>query len=184
MSAPTQAQIENAIHAWVVAATGLNAAKIIWRNQNGPRPARPFVVLSLGGVREVATPWTRNVDTPFVAPAEAPPQGQEITYTVRGVERLRVTFEAYTDVTTGAGSAVDYLRLIRGKLALPSVRGPLWTAGVGVAAFGDVTVLDFLENQAQQLGRAQMDCGVYVATEFTETGTFIETADFDLIQNP
>lgn len=176
MSAPSQTTIENAIHAWAVAATGLATGKVIWRNQNGPRPQRPFVVLSLGGVTEVATPWTRNVET------VDPDPGQEITYTVRGVERLRVTFEAFTDATTGASTAVDYLRLIRGKLGLPSVRTALWAAQIGVASFGDVVVLDFLADQAQQLGRAQMDCGIYVPTEFTEYGTNIETADFDLTQ--
>lgn len=186
MSAPTQAQIENAIHAWVLAATGLAAGKVIWRNQNGPRPARPFVVLSLGGVAEAATPWVNNVPTPAtppVPPSETPtppPNAQSITYTVRGVERLRVTFEAFSDAATGVGSAVDYLRLIRGKLSMPSVRTVLWAAQVGVASFGDVVVLDWLADQAQQLGRAQMDCTVYVPTEFKEFGTNIETTDFDL----
>lgn len=186
MSAPSQATIENALHAWVVAATGLDAGKVIWRNQNGPRPQRPFVVLSLGGVAEVATPWVNNVttpDTPGVPNPTPPPNAQSITYTVRGVERLRVTFEAFSDATTGTGTAVDYLRLIRGKLSLPSVRTALWAAQVGVASFGDVVVLDFLLDQAQQLGRAQMDCGIYVPTEFTEFGTNIETVDFDLNLN-
>lgn len=175
MSAPSQNQIENAIHAWVLAATGLAASKVVWRNQNGPRPARPFIVLSLGGVQEVATPWIQNQDTPSPAPP-----GEEITYSVRGVERLRVTFECFTDTTTGSSSAIDYLRLVRGKLNMPSIRSALWAAHVGVATFGDVLVLDFLENSAQQLGRAQMDCGIYVPTEFTERGTFIEFAEFDL----
>lgn len=171
MSAPTLAQLETAIHTWVSVATGLPAAKVIWRNQDGPRPARPFITIRMFDFQELGTGWTNRIDNPLPSP------GQEIVYQARGQERVRISFEAITDAVTGNLSAPEYLRKIRGISKLPNVKALLVEAKLGPGVFGPITSLDFLVGKAQQLSRATMDCFAYIPTEFTQTGTFIETED-------
>lgn len=43
------AAVENAIHAWVAAGSGLAAGKVIWDDQGGPRPSVPFIALHREG---------------------------------------------------------------------------------------------------------------------------------------
>jgi len=178
MSAPTPEQLETAIHIWAQVASGIPATSIIWRNQNGPRPARPFMTLAIGESQDLGTGWSNRTDT------VSPTPGNELTYRARGQERVRVSFEVITDTTTGSQSAPAILRRIRGRARLPSLQELFTAVPMGVASFGPITQLEFLENKTQQLSRAQMDCFIYVPTEFTETGTFIETEDHTVILTP
>lgn len=171
MSAPTMEQVEVALHSWAQMASGFPASKIIWRRQAGPWPARPFIVLDVGDSQSVGSGWSERTDT------VSPQPGGEITYRARGQERLRASFDVITDVTTTSQRAMAVLQRIRGYLRLPSVRDLLSAASMGVASFGPINVLDALHNKTQQLSRAQMDCFIYLPTEFTEVGTFIETED-------
>ncbi len=51
MTAPapfTRSTIEDALHGWLVAATGITPASVIWANQDGLQPGYPFATLNLG----------------------------------------------------------------------------------------------------------------------------------------
>jgi hypothetical protein len=48
---------EDAIHDWIVAATGLDNEKVIWELQDGDRPGPPFISLSISsGPQKMGTP--------------------------------------------------------------------------------------------------------------------------------
>jgi hypothetical protein len=58
--------IENAVHAWVMAGSGLAADKVIWAQQEGPRPSGTYVALRFMSVRQVGQDWADVEDNPLV----------------------------------------------------------------------------------------------------------------------
>lgn len=169
-AAPTESQVENALHAWVVYATGLNAANVIWANQDGPRPARPFAVLKISDVADVGKPWVNRSTTNAAVP------NPNLVYAARTQKRFRFQIDIVTNSVTGDTSARALLQAVKTRQALPYVQALLEAVPLGVSEFGPITVLDFLESRVQQLSRAQLECTVYAPVELTETGYSIETA--------
>ena len=170
MSAPTQTQIEDALHAWIVYATGINAANVIWSNQDGPRPVRPFAVLAIDSAADVGTGWVSRTSNGAAIP------NPDLVYAARSQTRFRFQIDVVTDTVVGATCAKALLQLVKTRQALPYVTGLLDAVQLGVSSYGAITVLDFLESRTQQLGRATLDCFVYAPVELTETGYSIERA--------
>lgn len=68
--------IEDAIHAWIVAGTGLAASAVIWEAQAAPRPTGAYVSMRLGGMEARGVDWLDVVDealtwSPKAATADA-----------------------------------------------------------------------------------------------------------------
>ncbi len=176
--APTIEQVQTAVHTWARVATGLPATSVIWRSQNGPRPARPFVELSLGDSQSVGTGWTVREDN------STPTPEHEILYRARGQERVRLGFQAFSDATTGSGRADWHLKRIRGWAQLPDIKALLRAVPIGVATFQPILILSMLDGQANHLSRASMDCFAYLPTEFLQSGTHIESEDHTVTLTP
>lgn len=71
MSAIAWTTIENAILAWVMAASGLPERLIRWEWQRGERPAETYIVLQIDDVMKVGRDWKVVDDAPVpVAGAE------------------------------------------------------------------------------------------------------------------
>jgi hypothetical protein len=169
--APTETAIENALHAWVVYSTGISAANVVWANQDGPRPARPFAVLKIPDTDDVGMGWIQRVTNAAAAPLP------DLVYSARNQKRFRFQIDVVTDSVTGTTSARALLQLVKAKYRLPYVKSLLEALPLGVAEFGPITVLDFLEGKTQQLSRATLDCYIYAPVEISETGYSIETAE-------
>ena len=54
--------IRKAFISWIVAATGLSSAKVIWSNQNIKRPDRPYITLFLTDFVEIGREYTGHPD--------------------------------------------------------------------------------------------------------------------------
>jgi hypothetical protein len=177
-AAPTETQVENALHAWVVYATGLGASSVIWANQDGPRPDRPFAVLKIADVADVGKPWVNRSTTNAAKP------NPNLVYAARTQKRFRFEVDVVTNSVTGETSARALLQLVRTRQALPYVQALLQAIPLGVSEFGPITVLDFIESRVQQLSRARLECTVYAPVELTETGYSIEDAPATLTLEP
>ncbi len=151
---------EDALHAWAVAALGLEA---IWSNPNDVAPYRPFAWLTLTGPVRVGEPqFTSETNT-------ANPAGQEVEVTMGQHGEWTFTVEVITAVTSGAGSARALLSAAAIRMRLPSMVEALATAGLAVVGFGDTQDLTALfatafESRARLTVRLR---GVNTATEKT-----------------
>lgn len=160
--------LENAIHAWVVAAAGLAADKVVWADQRVPqRP--PFVTLKHVALVPVGVDQLQQTTD-----LEAPP-GQEITFTAKGIRRMTVSIQAFTAAVTGSGSARELVGKVLTAMALPSVYEPLELAGLVWRNQGSITDLSaLLETEWQS--RAAMTVEFYCVDSAAEKTTYIETA--------
>jgi len=58
--------MEDAIHAWVVAGSGLPAASVRWAQQTDPRPAGAYISVRIRSLRPVGQDWVDVEDLPLV----------------------------------------------------------------------------------------------------------------------
>lgn len=63
--------VQNALQAWVSASTGIPSSRVIWSQQNGPRPAAPYITLRLNNIRRIGQDWLQAVDNPLVVADQA-----------------------------------------------------------------------------------------------------------------
>lgn len=125
---------ENAIYDWVVTATGLAADRVIWSDEQGKRPSRPYVSISLDAVQPTGQDWQRleENDDPDPGPYE------HLIQTVEG-ERVGVlTLQAFSADGTGTAQAAAILARFQTRTGLDAVTDALWAAKVGVLSMGPV----------------------------------------------
>lgn len=60
--------VGNAMHAWVVALTQLNAQKVVFGQQDAPRPEAPAIIMRISNITETGRPWLDVEKNPFVVP--------------------------------------------------------------------------------------------------------------------
>lgn len=139
---------EAAIRAWVVATSGLDGVKVIFAEQNGPRPAVPFATVRLGAVTAVGV--VDAVENLYDVEGAA---GQEIVQIVHGQRLLEVEVRAFSARAVGASNAREILALAQASLRFDQVRELLAEAGLTVLDNGRITVLPVVLD-AQWEGRA------------------------------
>lgn len=168
MSNPLNSTIKDAIHAWIVSATGLAPEKVYWDRQNAPRATGRHVSMRLS-VRNVGRDWTRITDT-----AGAPP-GNEITHHVEGPRMGSLGLTAYEGDPTDETGAAGTLATLPGSLGLPSVHAALVAAGIGVGKFSQVIALEGVIGSAVVEPQATCTVPLHLTAAVSETGTYIET---------
>lgn len=148
---------ERAIVDWIAQATGFPAGKVVRSNQDGPRPAPPFVEVSFGGLVPLGA--VDAVENFF--DVEADP-GAEVVQLIRGQRELDVTVRAYTVSAVGIASARAVLSLCQLALRTDTTRARL-------SDLGNVTVFDNGVIRAipavlgaKWEGRAELTCRFYV----------------------
>jgi len=114
--------IENAIHAWVVAASGLSADSVIWSRQGGARPDTPFIEMSYGIKRE-GIDWVDKVNVPLVvsdAVENVDFANNELDLTGHGLEDGDGPLQLTTTGTlpTGLSTLTDYYVIKAGDDAI------------------------------------------------------------------
>jgi hypothetical protein len=173
--------IEDALQAWVAAASGLPGASVIWDDQIGPRPALPYATLHLeGGV----TPglfdeasWKANPDAEPTTPGVAG-DGDELIFETTNQEEFTVTVGVYTDATIGPSSARAIAVKIRAGLSLESRISALDAAGIAIIDRGTVQTLN-LPRDTKTEGHAVFSTRLRIVDGTSETGTFIESVDVE-----
>ena len=117
------------------------------------------------------------VDTPTTARA-----GEELYVRARGPREFELTIQAFSDTPVGLSSAVATLEAVRARFELPSVREALSNAGIGVARFAPIQKIGGVVGSTTFEPRARMLVSGFLASEVSETATYIETAD--LVEDP
>lgn len=165
--------VENALHAWVVAGSGLPAARVVWSGEPVARPTPPYITIKIAGVRKVGEDWRQTRDAP--APASA---GEEIVHSVRGRRELSITLQCFDGDATGVNMPLALLERVKTSVRLPTIHAGLRAAGVGVAAFGNVTAIDTAQLGASRFEpRAILDLRAFVSSEVEEFTTYIQHAE-------
>jgi hypothetical protein len=162
--------IENALHAWLAASTGLAAANVIWSNQSNPQPARPYVTMKMLDLGHVGRDALTHAYDPTAVPRA------ELTTTVDGRRELTIAVQVFSASTTGAATARALLTKAQTALSLPGVQSVLSAAGLAILNEGRITDLtELLETRWQS--RASVDVQFNCVDSAQETTGFIESVD-------
>lgn len=149
--------IENALHAWVAAALGVET---IWAGQNAPAPALTYATLRLSG------PFGHGAELSS-ATNLSNPAGQEIEQTVSEQQEWSLSVQVY-----GSG-ALALLAAAKLKLQLPSALEAVRAAGVAVVEAGDTQDVSALIG-SQLETRALMDVRIRTVDQATERIGYID----------
>lgn len=164
--------VENALHAWVVAGSGLPSAKVLWAQQAAPVPAKPYLSLRALTVDATGRGWTE------VVPAASPAPGAEISHRARGARVLTLSIQCIAADATQSGAAVAILERLVAMARLPGQRALLEAAGAAVASIGVVQSVDALANGLFE-PRARTDARIHLTSEVSEVGTYISTVEVE-----
>lgn len=163
--------LEDALTAWVRAATSLDADHVSWAQQKMPTPPGAYAKLRLGGVVALGQDWNQSVA------AGSPAPGAELTMFSRGVRQVTLTIQVFAGAPYGSTMPVALLESIRAAAGLPGQRAALVAAGVGLARFLPAMSIDGVVGSSTFEPRGVMDVLINLASEVSETATYIETAD-------
>lgn len=167
------ATLEDAIHAFFVAATGLAATSVVWSEQANPQPARPFATLKIlsGPVR------LSPVDEVRQSYNSGATLGQEITHTVVGQREITVSCQVFSDNVHGASSARAVLAKAQTGLFLPTIRYALNAVGLSVIASDAINDLtELVSNKFQS--RANLDIRFNCVDDASQVHGYIDDAEF------
>lgn len=166
MSAIAWTAIENALHAWLCAATGLAATSVIWADQGGPQPAAPYIALKITDTRAVGREWLVRDDAPD------PVQGAELRVRARGHRTARLEMQCFGALKSARAAAI----LLEDALAaLPLHTADIDAAGCGL---GQSTPVQMLEGRRGSLlePRAICELALHVGSEMEARTSYIERA--------
>jgi hypothetical protein len=174
--------VEDAIRALVVTATELDEAKVIWSRRPGPRPAAPWVSLSILAIERFGQDWVDVEDNP------APAAGEEILEIARGSRTLTVSIQAFGGQEPGdepEHAPIELLEAVMAEVAFTSSRWALNAAGVGLLGFGPVQAVDGFLNSGG-IGsvsaslfepRAALEARFSLASQVSRPTTYIQSAE-------
>jgi hypothetical protein len=163
----TWLDIEAALQNAVEVATGLDDAHVIFAEQNGPQPTRPFITLRLSDTSSRGEFVTHQHDA----------VADELVFTAYSHRELVVSIQAFTSGTTG-NTARAMLESLRLKLLLPAAREALRAVGVTPFSASSVQNLTALgENEADYLGRALLEVRCEVVQTLEERVPYIRTVE-------
>lgn len=162
--------VENALVAWIRAASGLPESAVLLANQKATQPALPFIELKLSPPRRSFSSRPSVVQS-YDGSA---PAGQEIALTAVFEIEITVQLQAFTDPTSGDSDARSLLQQVHDSLGLESTLQPLRDVGLGLSDAGDIVDLTALANTKFQ-GRAALDIVFITSSEAVEKNTYVAT---------
>lgn len=172
MSAIAWTAVENALFNWVVAASGLAAAKVIWSDEGGPRPDAPYIALSLDEVLSVGQDWRVYDDAPD------PVAGAELRVRTRGQRTAELQIQYFAALKSGR----DALRKLTDVVAaLPLHEYAIDVAGCGIAGADAVQVVR--GNRGATLEpRAVTTISLHLAAELEARETYVERTQITITE--
>ena len=165
----TWATIEDAIHAWISGASGLEC---VWEASGGPRPQAPYISLS-ASVKRVGQDRLDYFDNPIPTP------GAEIIERVLGKRELALTVKCWGGDATREGRPSAILEDVNSKSLLGAFRDSLSAVGWAPARFDPVLEVGGLIGGRKFEPRAECRCFGFVASQVQASHTFIELVDIE-----
>lgn len=162
---------ENALHAWLVSATGLDAAKVVWANQDGPEPTGAFVTLKV--LAFTPAPGLDALVQTYDAGGAA---GADLILAVDARRQLSVSVQAFSPAVTGPTSARALLAKAQAALALPGVRSGFSAARLASFNASGITDVSAVRETKWQ-SRASMEVRFHAVDSVSERTTWIATAE-------
>ncbi len=169
------ATIRAALATWIRSATGLDQGHVIWSQQAGPRPSGPFVSMRLS-VRSIGQGWLQTEEV------DDPDPGEELEYHSRGSRECLLRLQAFAGIDgspVGASSPLEMLEACVIKAALPVRAEALSAAGIGMADFGSIQVIDGVIGSSSFDPRATLDVRFFATSSASEFGTYIESVEVE-----
>ncbi len=166
-----------------LAGTGLAVVTDYWlisASVNAVKFATSFANAMLGTAIDLLGAGTGPhtiVDTP-----DTERQGAELTYYARGLRECTLRLQAFAGIDgtpIGASSPAEMLAAVVLKARLPVRAAALSAAGIGIAEFGDVRVIDGVLGSSSFDARALLDVRFFAAVEASESGTYIGSVEIE-----
>jgi hypothetical protein len=154
--------VENALHAWIVAATGLAATSVT--GNGGPRPPMPYIVMQLAGPRPIGHDWRVYDDAPDPQP------GAELRVRAQGHRMARLQLQCFA----GEDSGNEAVRVLSDAISALSLHvHDLDVAGIGI---GDVAPIQLIEGRRGGIldPRAVCEIELHLGSEVEGRETYIE----------
>jgi len=127
------ADLKAALSAWVVAATGLPAERVVWTRQTVDlRLPQPYATLAINSIRQNGQPQIRTeerTEEMYVA------EGEELVVYADTWHDLSVRVQAWGE------DPVSALIDVQNKVALPTIQAALRAANIGLTDLGAVVEL-------------------------------------------
>lgn len=165
------ADVEDAVRAWVVAASRYAEDAVIWANENGNRPTGNVITLSLANTRSLGACDAVEFLTNGVV------EGEEVEVKVRGEREHVLRIQAFTpDATNGETSARAVLLDVQTRVVLPSIADALAVAGVSVFDRGSVQYVPAIANTAFE-GRGILEVRLYAVESASEKTGYVGTVE-------
>lgn len=160
---------------WIATALDIDREQILWKNQNLPQPAYPFVTLHRDTIlTEGFQDEVRN-STDLTQPI-----GKEVILETYGVRTFTLNVDIRLDEEAGSADpekdAVFLLDKLQSSLRFPEALDVLCLAGVAIVENLPIVDLSAVVN-SEILGRAAMDLRVRVTSVATENTGFIDTVN-------
>ncbi len=166
--------VQAALHAWVVASTGLDASKVIWAAQEGGRPTGAYVSMRFMAIRPIGVDVVARID--HSADTPAPAAGSEIERKVCGTRELVLSLQCFGGAAVGDVAPVSRLARVVAAAHLPSRRAAFRAARIGFLGAGPIQSLDGVLGHSFE-PRAVLDVRLSVVAEASEFGTYIESVE-------
>jgi hypothetical protein len=166
--------VEDAIHAWVTAGSGLDASKVIWSQQGGERPKAPYISLRIRSIRQIGQDWLKIQDA--TAPVTA---GSEIKHLAQGQREVGLSLQCFASTAQSGMAAASLLESARASARLPTIHQALSDAGVGILQSEPVQSIDGFLGDSQFEPRAVLELRLMLASEVSEFSTYIETVEIE-----
>lgn len=162
--------VENALHDWIVAATGIPADHVLWADQAFERPSddAPWVAMRIETIQRIGQDWHVSSDHP------APTAGAEILHTVNGNRTATLTIQCFRGSPTGTTRPQAYLDAAVMGITLPARRAAFLAAGIGIGEISPIRNIGDVISFARFEPRAVVEVTLLLAGTATSTGTYIE----------
>jgi hypothetical protein len=163
--------LEDTIHAWVVAGSGLDADHVIWSAEasgGGPVPAGTYISMRLLATGTVSEDWV-------IARIE----GGNIVSHVRGTRHPTLELTCFSGGRYGSGRAQMVLTRVLAALRLPTIAAALRAGNVGIGDRGKVRMVEGRRSTMFD-PRAVVEIALHTQIDVSELGQSIETVEIDL----
>jgi hypothetical protein len=156
--------VENAIHAWVVIGSGLDADRVIWTGDgpSGPQPAGTFISMRIIDDNTGFRDW--------LLPRR---EGNGIRYRIRSHHMATLELSCNADGSFGSQRGAMILRRVIAARALPSVVESM-RGVVGIGPAGKIRLIPGVRSTLLD-PKAMVEVGIHMVTEISEPGSAIET---------
>lgn len=165
--------IEAALRTWLKTGSGFADAAVIFADQDGPKPGRPFLTARIGD----ATPIGIDAAQEIVR-SGSPPAGEEIELRAGGIREFAVVVYAAAATKTGNATARATLLKVQAALALPSVVAAFDAAGISCFDDGRVQNITTVLDSAFE-SRGLLSCRFYCRETVSEYVGYIATVELE-----